>query len=94
MFFPDPLLMQMKSFRIIDEDTGKDLDKVRVYFESHLTIQGLISTAAPITSAYFAASIRAKLFGVFDFMGITFIVEQNIGCPIEGMTNPDDPTQW
>lgn len=86
--------MQLTNFRIIDQSTGNDLDRLQVYNGAVLDIIGTLTTNVPISAGTYTASVRMNLVGETKFLGMLFTVNEPLDCPDPNMVSSSDPKEW
>lgn len=78
----------------MDQNTGTDLHKLKVYRENLLEISGSLTTIVPVTASSFTANIRLNLNGKLDWLGMPITLNQPVDCPDSLTASSSDPKQW
>lgn len=86
--------MQLTDFRMMDQNTGADLHKLKVYRENLLEISGSLTTIVPVTASSFTINIRLNLNGKLDWLGMPITLNQPVDCPDSLTASSSDPKQW
>lgn len=92
--FSGDYALKLTDFRIMDQNTGADLHKLKVYRENLLEISGSLTTIVPVTASSFTANIRLNLNGKLDWLGMPITLNQPVDCPDSLTASSSDPKQW